>query len=149
MAEDELRYDVMVETALRGVVRQAVSLAAERGLPGDHHFYIRFRTKAPDVTIAQRLRQQHPDEMTIVLQHQYWDLAVHGDAFTVSLSFGGKRERLVIPFAAVTAFVDPSVNFGLPFKPTGTQANTSPAAAEEPEKPTGGEIVRLDKFRRN
>ena len=148
MADDDLRYDLMVESALRGVVRQAVSLAAERGLPGDHHFYISFRTRAPGVTIAKRLGQLHPDEMTIVLQHQYWDLAVHDDAFSISLSFGGKRERLVIPFTAITAFVDPSVNFGLPFKPADTQGDVAPDHSEAPEKPSG-EVVRLDKFRSN
>ena len=148
MADDALRYDVMVETALRGVVRQAVSLAAERGLPGDHHFYISFRTRSPGVKIAKRLRDQHPEEMTIVLQHQYWDLAVHDDTFSISLSFGGKRERLVIPFTAITAFVDPSVNFGLPFKPSQTQDDIARAATEAPAK-SSGEVVRLDKFRRS
>src|SRR5688572_15925334 len=104
MTDESLRYDQMVESALRGVVRYALAEAAKRGLPGDHHFYITFRSRAPDVIIPPYLAAQFPDEMTIVLQHQYWDLGVDDTGFWVTLSFKGKNERLQIPFAAVTAF---------------------------------------------
>lgn len=116
MSDDALRYDLMVENALRGVVRQALALTAERGLPGNHHFYITFRTDHPGVTLADHLRQRYPREMTIVLQLQFWGLKVEDEAFEVTLSFSDKPERLHIPFAAITAFADPSVRFGLQFE---------------------------------
>lgn len=116
MARDSLQYDRMVENALRGVVRQALSSVAERGLPGNHHFYLTFRTCHPGVEIADRLRAQYPQEMTIVLQHQFWGLEVGDDAFTVNLSFSNVPERLKIPYAALVSFVDPSVKFGLQFQ---------------------------------
>jgi hypothetical protein len=112
---DPLNYQAMTEDALRGVVRQTLSLVSQRGLPGQHHFYLTFRTAFPGVQIADHLRQRHPQEMTIVLQHQYWGLEVSDAGFSVTLSFNGQHERLVIPFAAVSAFVDPSVQFGLQF----------------------------------
>jgi len=106
----------MVERALRGVMHDALAHAAKHGLPGAHHFYITFRTDNPKAQIDQSLRTRFPQEMTIVLQHQFWDLAVEADGFTVTLSFSNVPQRLVIPFAAVTAFTDPSVNFGLQFQ---------------------------------
>ncbi len=115
MSQDDLRYEAMVEGALRGVVRQALELAASQGLPGEHHFYITFRTEFPGVTIPARLKERYPSEMTIVIQYQYWNLEVTEEAFGVTLSFNDKRERLSIPLAAVTAFADPSVRFGLQF----------------------------------
>lgn len=115
MAEDELRYDRMVEDALRSVVSRALSHAAERGLSGEHHFYITFLTEHPDVIMPDHLRSQYPNEMTIVLQHQFWGLEVGTEAFGVTLSFANQPERLTVPFAAVTAFADPSVRFGLQF----------------------------------
>jgi len=119
MAKTVLRYDQMVENALRGVLREALRASIE-GLPGDHHFYITFRTRHPEVQIPDYIRARYPDEMTIVLQHQYWGLEVPDDWFEVTLSFNRMNERLHIPFAAVTAFADPSAKFGLQF-----QADTS------------------------
>ena len=194
---DQIRYDLLTQQALRGVVRSVLTDAAKKGLPGDHHFFIEFDTHAPGVRMSDRLRTQHPDKMTIILQHQFWDLAVTETAFEVGLSFGGITERLVIPFEAITGFYDPSVQFGLQFEEIpesqGQQApanaqdrlhgsgqrsgqdqapdksgkrkhvpsipqvvaapETSPAAAAasdpEPDKPSGGgEVVRLDRFRK-
>ncbi len=121
MVEDDvkqgiLRYDKMVEDALRQVLRQSLQFVVEHGLPGEHHFYITFRTDHPEVVMPGHLRARYPDEMTIVLQHQFWGLEVAEDYFSVSLSFSSKPELLVIPFAAVAAFADPSVRFGLQFE---------------------------------
>ncbi|CAM5765695.1 SspB family protein [Bosea minatitlanensis] len=130
MSKDVLRYDLMVQEALKGVVRKILSEAARDGLPGEHHFYVTFRTGAPGVRLSQRLREKHPEEMTIVLQHQFWDLSVSEHAFEVGLSFSGVPERLLVPFDAVTTFFDPSVQFGLKFE---TQDTPEEAAAAEPE----------------
>jgi hypothetical protein len=116
MVKPVLRYDLMVENALRSVVREALSVAAERGLPGAHHFYITFRTDLPDVDIPEFLRAQYPREMTIVLEHQFWGLEVDERQFAVTLSFRNLPQRLTVPFGAVTAFSDPSVKFGLEFR---------------------------------
>jgi len=121
VADDLIRYDVLVQDALRGVVRKVMREVAEGGLPGEHHFYIAFDTTAPGVRMSSRLRAQHPEEMTIVLQHQFWDLAVSDHGFEVGLSFGGVPERLLVPFAAVKGFFDPSVQFGLQFDPAAAQ----------------------------
>ncbi|MEE8536026.1 MAG: ClpXP protease specificity-enhancing factor SspB [Kiloniellales bacterium] len=115
MTSDGLRYDALVEDALRDVLRRALAYVAERGLPGDHHFYITFRTGHPGVDIPEHLRTRFPNEMTIVLQHQFWGLDVGEDAVGVTLTFSDVPERLTIPFAAVTSFADPSVQFGLQF----------------------------------
>jgi hypothetical protein len=115
MTDSVLRYDLLVEDALRGVVRAALEQVAEHGLPGEHHFYITFRTTHPGVEIADRLRERYPGEMTIVLQHRYWDLEVTDERFGVTLSFNDIPERLSIPYDAVSAFADPSVRFGLQF----------------------------------
>ncbi len=115
MADNELRYDRMVEDALRSVVSRALKHAAERGLSGDHHFYITFLTDHPGVVIPDHLRSHYPSEMTIVLQHQFSGLEVGPEAFGVTLSFANKPERLSVPYAAVSAFADPSVRFGLQF----------------------------------
>jgi|SRR5579884_4355056 len=154
MAQDLFHYDEMVEAALRGVVRDALRRAARDGLRGAHHFYIGFTTGMPGVAIPDYLRQKYPDEMTIVLQHQFWDLEVADDHFAVTLSFQKQLERLTVPFAAVRNFADPSVNFALEFaeaeeKP-GTPARV-PAAIEsppQPEKKPVAEIVTLDSFRK-
>ncbi|CAN1543927.1 Stringent starvation protein B [Rhabdaerophilaceae bacterium] len=114
-SEDLIRYDVMVQQALIGVVRKVLTDAGKHGLPGEHHFYISFRTDAPGVRISSRLKEKHPEEMTIVLQHQFWDLVVTDHAFEIGLSFGGVPERLLVPFDAMTGFFDPSVQFGLKF----------------------------------
>jgi uncharacterized protein len=115
MAIDLIRYDLLVQEALRGAVRQILSGAARDGLPGDHHFYISFRTHARGVRLSSRMRDLYPDEMTIILQHQFWDLSVTEDSFEVGLSFRNVPEMLLIPFDAVTSFLDPFVGFELKF----------------------------------
>src|SRR5918999_3512577 len=112
---DYIRYDILAQNALRGVVRSVMADAAKKGLPGEHHFKISFDTTAPGVKLSPRLREQYPQEMTIVLQHQFWDLEVSDEAFEVGLSFSGIPERLRVPFDAITGFFDPSVEFGLQF----------------------------------
>jgi hypothetical protein len=113
---DQIRYDLLTQQALRGVVRSVLTDAAKKGLPGDHHFFITFDTQADGVRMSDRLRGQYPEEMTVILQHQFWDLSVSEQAFDVGLSFGGITERLSIPFDSIKAFVDPSVQFGLQFE---------------------------------
>jgi uncharacterized protein len=127
MSVDHIRYDILAQEALRGVVRRVLIDAAKKGLPGEHHFFISFNTLAPGVRMSDRLRAQHPEEMTIVLQHQFWDLTIAEHAFEVGLSFNGVAERLLIPFDAIKEFVDPSVQFGMKFD---TAAEGAPAAAE-------------------
>jgi len=180
MPVDHIRYDILAQQALRGVVRTVLVDVAAKGLPGEHHFKITFATAAPGVRLSERMRTQYPETMTIVLQHQFWDLLVRDDAFEVGLSFGGVPERLVIPFEAITAFFDPSVQFGFQFETIEAEAGgegaaagatadkpppmrivppesatpdalPAPAAAKTPEpaQPTGGgEVVRLDRFRK-
>lgn len=116
MANDLIRYDLLVQDALRGVVRRVLGEVAKEGLPGEHHFYVTFRTSAPGVRLSSHMRAQYPDVMTIILQHQFWDLAVTEHAFEVGLSFKNIPERLLVPFEAVTEFYDPSVQFGLKFE---------------------------------
>lgn len=113
---DHIRYDLLAQEALRGVVRRVLVDAARDGLPGDHHFYISFDTRAPGVRLSHRMREKYPEEMTIVLQHQFWDLNVTEHTFEVGLSFGGVPERLLVPFSALKGFFDPSVKFGLQFE---------------------------------
>jgi hypothetical protein len=126
MATDHIRYDVLARDALRGVLRRVLADAAEHGLPGEHHFFITFQSTAEGVKLPPRLLAQHPHEMTIILQHQFWDLHVDDAAFEVGLSFGGVAERLAVPFDAVTAFYDPAVQFGFQFE---TLDANSPAIA--------------------
>ncbi len=161
MADDQMRYDVLTQKALLAVVRDALIVAATEGLPGEHHFYISFRTEAPDVDISDRLKSQYPEEMTIVLQHQFWDLKVGEEGFTVGLSFDKTPERLVVPYSALVGFFDPSVQFGLQFVPDGEEASElpqdvfeAPAAAPETKSEPGdedhsGEVVSLDAFRKD
>jgi hypothetical protein len=135
---DQIRYDLLTQKALRGVVRSVLADAVKKGLPGEHHFYISFDTQADDVKLSQRLRAQYPQEMTIILQHQFWDLAVDDDGFEVGLSFGGVPERLGVPFDAIKSFFDPSVQFGLQFEEiVEGQENTpaAPAAEAGPRRP--------------
>jgi uncharacterized protein len=137
MPEDHIRYDLLAQAALRGVVRTVLADAAKNGLPGEHHFKITFVTAAPGVRLSERMRAQYPQEMTIILQHQFWDLAVREEAFDVGLSFGGIGEKLTIPFDAVSAFLDPSAQFGFQFEVA--EAGLSGEAetitkAKEPEK---------------
>ncbi len=155
MAQDLFQYDKMVETALRGVARQALAIAASDGLRGEHHFYIGFRTGAAGVVLPPQLLAKYPEEMTIVLQHQFWDLKVGEEAFSVMLSFSSRSERLTVPFAAITSFADPSVKFGLQFgTPTAPPADSAAAPAVLPVAESAAparqeaEIVTLDRFRK-
>ncbi|MGE0061480.1 MAG: SspB family protein [Xanthobacteraceae bacterium] len=137
---DQIRYDLLTQKALRGVVRSVLADAVKKGLPGEHHFYISFDTQADDVKLSQRLRAQYPQEMTIILQHQFWDLTVDDDGFEVGLSFGGVPERLAVPFDAIKSFFDPSVQFGLQFEEIvegqeNTPAAPAPAAEAGPRRP--------------
>ena len=127
MADDQIRYDILTQDALRGVVRKVLSEVARTGLPGEHHFFITFATHAPGVRVSSRLLGRYPEDMTIVLQHQYWDLTVNDQAFEVGLSFNGIPERLLVPFTAVKAFMDPSVQFGVQF-----EIAAAPGEAEAP-----------------
>jgi hypothetical protein len=160
--EETLRYDKMVEQALRGVVRQAVEEVIKyQGLPGDHHFYITFMTDYPGVKIPDYLRERYPGEMTIVLQYQFHDLDVNKERLQVTLSFNNVPERLEIPLAAITIFADPSVNFALQFQPLGEDMEPDYDPDEDGEDDTGGdddrpskgkkqggEVVSLDQFRK-
>jgi len=131
MTKDLIRYDLLVQDALKGVVRKVLGDAAKHGLSGEHHFYVSFRTDFPGVRISNRLREKYPQDMTIVLQHQYWDLSVTESGFEVGLSFSGVPERLVVPYDAVIGFFDPSVQFGLKFELNGA-GETAPAPALVP-----------------
>jgi hypothetical protein len=114
--EQEIDYEALAQNAMRGVVRSVLGRVAESGLPGEHHFYIAFRTDAPGVLLSKRLMQKYPEEMTVVLQHRFWDLVVTDDRFEVKLTFDGIEERLSVPFAAIKVFFDPSVPYGLQFE---------------------------------
>lgn len=133
MATDHIRYDLLVQEAFRGIFRKVLIDAAQHGLPGEHHFYITFKTGAPGVVMSDRLRAEYPEQMTIILQHQFWDLKVHDSGFEVGLSFRRVPEKLEIPFAAVTGFFDPSVNFGAEF--TAEDADAARAEAEADKAP--------------
>jgi hypothetical protein len=148
MPVDHIRYDLLTQQALRGVLRTVLADAAKNGLPGDHHFFVSFDTRAEGVRLSQRMLAQYPEEMTVVLQHQFWDLTVGEDAFEVGLSFGGVPERLVVPFAAVNGFRDPSVQFGLQFRLFDEAApeGESPAASEPP--PGKGQVEPAGEARR-
>ena len=162
MAEDHMRYDILAQEALRGVVRKVLAEVAKTGLPGEHHFFISFATRAPGVRLSEKLLGQYDKEMTIVIQNQYWDLKVSETGFEVGLSFDGIPETLVIPFSAVKGFFDPSVQFGLQFDPAtasgaeaveaGADAEVEAAAASEPaedgEDKPGEKVVSLDAFRK-
>ena len=144
MAEDFIRYDILTQDALRGVVRKVLAEAAKTGLPGEHHFYVSFDTTAPGVRISSRLLAQYPEEITIVIQHQFWDLKVSENSFEIELSFDGTSERLLVPFNSLKGFLDPSVKFGLQFQkadgegqqqapaePAGSGVAPAPAAAQD------------------
>ena len=115
MTEDLIRYDVLAQEAMRSVVKKVLTEVVRVGLPGEHHFYITFNTQAPGVRISSRLRERYPEEMTIVVQHQFWDLEVNSQSFEIGLAFSGVPERLLVPFGSIKSFVDPSVQFGLQF----------------------------------
>ena len=147
MPEDLIRYDILAQDALRAVVRKVLSEVSRTGLPGDHHFFISFATAAPGVRISSRLLDQFPEEMTIVLQHQYRDLTVTEHAFEVGLSFDGVPERLLVPFTALKGFLDPSVQFGLQFEiATGPKvAADDETAGEEPPRAAAGPTAAVGK----
>ncbi len=156
MPDDLMNYSGLVARAMRGIPREALARVAEHGLPGDHHLYITFRTGHPGVRIADFLTARYPEEMTIVLQHQFWGLAAHDDAFEVTLSFSGRNEPLRIPYDAVTAFTDPAVGFTLNFEgdggdaaPPGEAGGNSGPAPDEPAAPeAASRVIALDAFRR-
>jgi hypothetical protein len=171
MAEDLMRYDLLAQDALRSVVGLALRHVQESGLPGDHHFFIAVSLNHPGVSVSDRLRKKYDDEMTIVLQHQFWNLGVFDKFFEVELSFDNVPEKLVIPFAAVKGFFDPSVQFGLQFEVAGeestleqeadSQAEPEKSEAPEPEVETempepasttasndDSTVVSLDSFRK-
>jgi len=160
VAEDLIGYDTLTQEAMRGVVRAALSRAVgSRGLPGRHHFYITFKSQAPGVVLPDHLKQRYPDEMTIVLEHQFWDLEVFPDRFRVILKFGGQPYPIVAPFAALTRFYDPSVRFGLQFDALAGSvvsdeeiaAVETPAPVDEAPSETGtgsAAVVSLDAFRK-
>ncbi len=161
MAKDELRdmigYEALQQDALLRVVRAALAMAAgPNGLPGDHHFYISFRTQAPNVAIPEELRTRYPEDMTIVLQNQFWDLNPGEAAFSVTLQFNGQPKSLFIPYAAITRFYDPSVRYMLQFAPQEAEAMTAAPAAAPPAPQSeprslpepGAKVVALDQFRR-
>jgi len=131
---DHIRYDLLTQQALRGVVRNVLTDVAKKGLPGDHHFYIAFDTRAEGVRMSERLRAQYPEEITIILQHQFWDLTVSENGFEVGLSFGGIPEKLSVPFAAINGFFDPSVQFGLQFEEIGEGQAMQAASADNEDK---------------
>ena len=136
---DLIRYDLLVQDALRGVVRQVLTDVARNGLQGEHHFFITFKTAAPGLRLSSRMRERYPDEMTVILQHQFWGLTVTEAGFEVGLSFNNMPERLYVPFVAITMFQDPSVTFGLKFEPkdAGSPADAAPkpVLAEAPKGP--------------
>ena len=156
----QINYELLVETALRTVVRSSLKIAEQSGLPGNAHFYITFLTNYPGVDIPPRLKESHPERMTIILQHQFWDLEIRKDDFSVSLSFGGSRELLTIPFMSIIDFNDPSVGFGLQFASELTEANDedleesndlpadSDIEAAKPAASSTADVVSLDTFRK-
>jgi uncharacterized protein len=152
--ESLLPYDDWIEAAMRQVVAQAITHVAENGLPGEHHFYLTFRTDHPGVVVPPRLRAQYPQEMTIVLQHQFWDLKMDTEAglISVGLSFGGVAASLAIPLDAVTGFADPQVRYGLRFRAATAPEDateTSEPDTDAAEKPDATpQVVSLDSFRR-
>ena len=162
MRRERVEYGRMVEAALRTVVRDVLRRVAEEGMPPPHHFYITFRTSHPGAELPDHLRDRYPGDMTIVLQHQYWDLEVDDTAFAVTLSFNDQLQRLKVPFEAIRVFADPGVEFGLQFtiesppveppsEPTrllGAPARPRAVEPEGEEKEGGAEVVSLDRFRK-
>ena len=150
---DEMHYEQLAQDALRGVVRAALERAASPGgIPGAHHFYITFKTRAPGVSVPPDILAKYPDEMTVVLQHQFWDLSVEPDLFSVMLKFGGMPKVLTAPYTAVTRFYDPSVQFLLQFEaPEILEGDPEPPAPAPKPKPSGEDgpkVVSLDQFRK-
>ncbi len=158
MADDRIRYDILVQEAARGVIRKVLQETAQAGLPGEHHFFITFVTTAPGVRMADWLRERYPEEMTIVIQHWFDNLTVDDQGFTITLNFGNSPEPMRIPFDALRTFVDPSVEFGLRFETQDGDDDEEdaddtyeevPADDDDPDdSPGGGEIVQLDHWRK-
>jgi hypothetical protein len=157
MDPDKIDYPALLQEALRDAVRRVLEQVAEHGLPGEHHFFIGFRTRFPGVEVPRSLREQYPEEITIILQNQFWGLEVDSEAFSVLLSFGGSRQRLLVPFAALTTFADPSADFGLRFQAAGAPVAVpeDAAAAPAPSRPVAvpapvreGDVIRFDPSRR-
>jgi len=151
---DKFDYDLMVQQALRFVVKEALKFVERNGLPGNHHFYVTFRTDRSDVEMPDYLRQKHPEEITIVLQHQFWDLHVEENYFRVSLSFNDRQEALKVPYDALVSFMDPSEKFGLQFTPSdGPPLEDYEAMGENDQNDrkapkTKNKVVTLDNFRK-
>jgi len=124
-------YEALAQDAMRGVVRNVLTQVAKSGLPGDHHFYVSFDTSQPGVSLSKRLKEKYPEEMTIVLQHRFWDLSVTDDRFEVKLTFDGIPERLVVPFGAIKVFFDPSVRYGLQFEDLDAEVGGEPSVGRE------------------
>lgn len=137
MPKDMIRYDVLAQEAFRGLVKKVLAEVAHAGLPGEHHFYIIFDTRAPGVRISARLKERYPDEMTIVIQHQYWELVVNETSFEIGLSFSGVPEKLVVPFAAIRGFFDPSVEFAVQFPLVDESGNAADMPEEGPLRAIG------------
>jgi hypothetical protein len=160
MTEDLMHYPTLIDQAMRGVVRDVLRRVQSTGLPGEHHFFISFSTTYPGVKVSEQLKSRYPKEITIVLQHQFWDFKVEEQCFYATLSFGGVPEKLVVPFAALTAFADPSIKFGLQFQQSEmgetdtidtdlfTQDIAQFTAVEAPEDEGSAEIISLDSFRK-
>jgi hypothetical protein len=164
MANDLIRYDVLYQEALLGLVKKVLNEVAQAGLPGEHHFYVTFDTRAPGVRISSRLKNEYPAEMTVVMQHQFWDLTVGDSSFEVGLSFKGVPERLVVPFRAIKSFMDPHASFQVKFEVQAEAADAAEIiedAAPSPEaavavpalKPAASaegaaDVVSLDAFRK-
>jgi hypothetical protein len=147
--KDLIRYDLLVQDALKGVVRKVLIDAGKDGLPGEHHFYISFRTDFPGVRLSNRLREKYPQEMTIVLQHQFWDLNITEHTFEIGLSFSGVPERLLVPFDALTGFFDPSVQFGLKFDSQDEEEEVAEIDSPPPARNGDSEPVELKQTRKS
>ncbi len=155
MTEDYLNYPALIDTAMRGMVRDLMRRVQSDGLPGEHHFYISYDTQHPGVRMSEQLRAKYPKDITIVMQHQFWDFKVEDAQFHVTLSFGGAPEKLTVPFAALTAFADPSIKFGLQFQVAPSENSAPPEGPNTPEydeetaeEEGAAEIISLDAFRK-
>jgi uncharacterized protein len=142
MTQDMIRYDILAQDALRGVIRKVLGEVMRTGLPGNHHFFITFVTGAPGVRISPRLREKYPEQMTIVMQHQYWDLEVSETGFEVTLSFSDISEKLVVPYAAIRGFYDPSVNFELEFEVRSAGSDLALETDATPAEPVLHEVIK-------
>lgn len=158
MSGEELDYPALIHEALVGVVREILGRVAEDGLPGSHHFYLTFRTDHPDVVMPSSLKMSHPETMTIVLQHQFWNLSVEEEVFSVTLRFGGSKQQLTIPFGALISFIDPDAEFGLQLG-AGSDKDDEPALDDEADHGSGpgeqpvapdksGRVISMDEFRK-